>query len=138
MTQGPPSQVRSLQSAHITFKGSSMAKRKTTIARNDERCTRCILCVLSCSLFNYGVFNPRKSFIRLNRNDHITQFGLSIDNGCKFCGERKRAFTHSDVIIVSKVSSAVTEYSYVHGWVNKGNFPPEKQERFGIKQWMKQ
>lgn len=49
--------------------------------------------------------------MELDRNDRTTQFGLSIDEGCKLCGERKRAFTYSDVIIASKISSAVNEYS---------------------------
>ena len=68
-----------------------MEKRKRAIARNDDRCAGCMLCVLSCSLFNFGAFNPAKSFIRLDRNERKTRFRLSIDDGCKSCGECIRA-----------------------------------------------
>ena len=68
-----------------------MEKKKRKIARNDERCAGCALCVLSCSLFNFGVFNPEKSFIKLTRDDRTVQFGVSIDDGCKSCGECIRA-----------------------------------------------
>ena len=68
-----------------------MEKKKRTIARNNDRCSGCMLCVLSCSLFNFGVFNPDRSFIKLDRNERKTSFSLSIEDGCKSCGECIRA-----------------------------------------------
>lgn len=73
-----------------------MEKRKKKIAKNDDRCAGCMLCVLSCSLFNFGVFNPEKSFISLDRDDRTTRFALSINYGeCKSCGECIRACAYN-------------------------------------------
>jgi len=72
-----------------------MEKKKRKIARNDDRCTGCTLCVLSCSLFNFGVFNPEKSFIKLDKDDRTARFALSIDDGCKSCGECIRACAYT-------------------------------------------
>jgi ferredoxin len=68
-----------------------MEKRKRKIAINDNRCAGCTLCALSCSLINFSVFNPEKSFIKLARDDRTARFEVSIDNGCLSCGECIRA-----------------------------------------------
>jgi ferredoxin len=72
-----------------------MAKMKRKIASNDERCAGCMLCVLSCSLFNFGVFNLEKSFIKLARDDRTARFEVSLDDGCKSCGECIRACAYN-------------------------------------------
>jgi ferredoxin len=68
-----------------------MEKQRRKIARKDNRCAGCMLCVLSCSLFHFGVFNPDKSFIKLDRDDRATRFILSVSDDCKSCGECIRA-----------------------------------------------
>jgi len=66
-----------------------MVKRK--IARNDERCSGCLSCMLACSLFNFDVINPERSFINLDKDEETQSFAISIEEGCKFCGECVRA-----------------------------------------------
>jgi Fe-S-cluster-containing dehydrogenase component len=66
-----------------------MAKKKILI--NDERCSGCLSCVLACSLFNFDVINPEKSFINLDKDEGTQSFAISIEEGCKFCGECVRA-----------------------------------------------
>jgi formate hydrogenlyase subunit 6/NADH:ubiquinone oxidoreductase subunit I len=44
-------------------------------------------CILACSLFNFGVINPEKSFITLDKNEEKQNFTISVVDGCKFCGE---------------------------------------------------
>jgi ferredoxin len=68
-----------------------MEKKRKKILVSDERCAGCQLCVLSCSLANFGAFNPVKSLIKLDRDDRNTRFALSIGDGCKSCGECIRA-----------------------------------------------
>ena len=72
-----------------------MEKRKRKITSENNRCAGCALCMLSCSLFNFGAFNPEKSFIRLDRDDRATRYVLSIDGGCKSCGECIRACAYN-------------------------------------------
>ena len=60
---------------------------KKEILKNDENCAGCMLCVLSCSLFNFGVFSTEKSFIKLDKDDRTQRFTLSFDDGCISCGE---------------------------------------------------
>ena len=43
--------------------------------------------MFSCSLFNYDVINPEKSFIKLDKNDEKQSFTITVDEGCKSCGE---------------------------------------------------
>ncbi len=72
-----------------------MEKKKKTILKNDERCAGCKLCMLSCSFFNFGIFDPERSFIQLNKDDRHTRFHLSIDDdGCTLCGECIRACSY--------------------------------------------
>ncbi len=62
-----------------------MAKKK--ILRNDEQCSGCMSCMLACSLFNFDVISLDKSFIKLHKDDETQSFTISIDEGCKSCGE---------------------------------------------------
>jgi Fe-S-cluster-containing dehydrogenase component len=66
-----------------------MAKRK--IARSNERCSGCLSCTLACSLFNFDVINPERSFIKLDKDEGTQTFAISIDEECKSCGECVRA-----------------------------------------------
>ena len=66
-----------------------MAKRK--IARNDERCSGCLSCALACSLFNFDVINPERSFIKPDWDEETHSFAISIDEACKSCGECVKA-----------------------------------------------
>lgn len=68
-----------------------MEKKKKTILKNDEHCAGCMLCMLSCSFRNFRIFNPDKSFVRLDKDERHTRFHLSIDDGCTLCGECIRA-----------------------------------------------
>ncbi|HOP86312.1 MAG TPA: 4Fe-4S dicluster domain-containing protein [Syntrophorhabdaceae bacterium] len=61
-------------------------KRGKKIRINNDNCAGCMLCVLSCSFFNAGVFNPEKSIIKINKNDKTLKFTLKITVGCKMCG----------------------------------------------------
>ena len=67
-----------------------MAERKK-IVRNDERCSGCLSCTLACSLFNFDLINPERSFIKLDKNERTQSFAISIDEGCKLCGECVKA-----------------------------------------------
>ena len=40
-----------------------------------------MLCVLSCSLFNFGVFSTEKSFIKPDKDDRAQRFTLSFNDG---------------------------------------------------------
>jgi NAD-dependent dihydropyrimidine dehydrogenase PreA subunit len=62
-----------------------MARKK--IARNNERCSGCLSCALACSLFNFDVINPERSFIKLDKDEKTQSFVISIEEGCKLCGE---------------------------------------------------
>ena len=66
-----------------------MVKRKIT--RNDERCSGCLSCMLACSLFNFDVINPERSFIKLDVDEGKQTFAISFDEGCKLCGECVKA-----------------------------------------------
>ena len=61
------------------------AKKK--IVRNDERCSGCLSCALACSLFNFDVINPERSFIKLDEEERTQSFAISIGEGCRLCGE---------------------------------------------------
>ncbi|MFA7467489.1 MAG: 4Fe-4S binding protein [Desulfotomaculaceae bacterium] len=53
-----------------------------------ERCIGCSTCVLTCSLVHYGVFDPARASIRVDRDDFAGVFELcfsSTCNGCKQC-----------------------------------------------------
>jgi NAD-dependent dihydropyrimidine dehydrogenase PreA subunit len=60
---------------------------KKTILKNHERCSGCMSCILACSLFNFDVVNPEKSFITLDKNEEKQSFTISVSEGCKLCGE---------------------------------------------------
>jgi Fe-S-cluster-containing dehydrogenase component len=62
-----------------------MAKKK--ILTNHEQCSGCMSCILACSLFNFNVVNPEKSFITLDKDDERQSFTISVAEGCKSCGE---------------------------------------------------
>jgi MinD superfamily P-loop ATPase len=44
-------------------------------------------CILACSLFNFNVVNPEKSFIKLDKNEERQTFTISVAEDCKSCGE---------------------------------------------------
>ncbi len=62
-----------------------MAKKKIKI--NNEKCSGCMSCVLACSLFNFNVINPEKSYITLDKDHERQTFTIFIAEGCKSCGE---------------------------------------------------
>jgi Fe-S-cluster-containing hydrogenase component 2 len=62
-----------------------MARKK--IHRNVERCTGCSLCVVACSMANFGAFSLERSYINLEKDDKVQQFALTISDECTLCGE---------------------------------------------------
>lgn len=70
-----------------------MAKKQ--IIKNHEQCTGCMVCMLSCSLFNFDVINPEKSFIKLDKDGETQSFMISVEEGCKSCGECIKACAYN-------------------------------------------
>ncbi len=61
-------------------------KKVKKINIDSNNCAGCMLCALSCSFFNTGVFNPKNSIIKIYKNDKTQRFRLKIGNACKMCG----------------------------------------------------
>lgn len=68
-----------------------------------EKCTGCCVCELICSSYHYGEYNPKKSFIKIFKNEemciNIPLLSVRCDlcNGeemcTKWCPERILTFT---------------------------------------------
>lgn len=56
---------------------------------NRELCRGCRICELACSFFNFGVFNPKKSRIRVTK---LEEPGIDIPVVCRQC-EKCRPIT---------------------------------------------
>lgn len=72
-----------------------MARKQ--IVRNAEQCTGCSLCVVACSLHNFGTFSLQKSHISVEKDDRVQRFTLTISDGCTVCGECVRACAYGAI-----------------------------------------
>ena len=61
-------------------------KEKNVIFHADK-CTGCRICELTCSEYNQGEYNPKRSFIRIMANDEASVYIPILDIQCKFCGK---------------------------------------------------
>jgi carbon-monoxide dehydrogenase iron sulfur subunit len=52
-----------------------------------DRCTGCSICELVCSMAKHGVYNPKKSYIRVLRNWEMDVNIVALDLHCDFCNE---------------------------------------------------
>ncbi len=74
-----------------------------------DRCTGCGVCELVCSMAKLGEYNPKKSHIRIMRNDEfdthipVIQYG---NDRCDLCGECVRACP-TGVIRIVKPEEAI-------------------------------
>lgn len=58
-----------------------------TVIVDMDKCTGCRLCELICSLEQFGVCNPQKSYIRVLRNEDMDVNIPAVSVQCDFCGK---------------------------------------------------
>jgi anaerobic carbon-monoxide dehydrogenase iron sulfur subunit len=63
----------------------SNATEQVLIVDND-RCTGCEICAMTCSMTKFGEYNPQKSHIKVIKNWYLDVNIPSIDMGCDYCG----------------------------------------------------
>lgn len=49
---------------------------------NKDRCTGCRVCELTCSVEHFGVYNPKKSRIKVKRNSVPGKYNIYVCNYC--------------------------------------------------------
>lgn len=52
---------------------------------NPQLCTGCRACMLACSFAFFGVFNPSKSYIIIERNEEEGTFDIKFISRCVPC-----------------------------------------------------
>jgi len=65
-------------------RSTMVAQKKLVI--DESRCRGCRTCQLACSIKKYGVFNPSKAFIRIERNIETGRTCPVVLSGCDMCG----------------------------------------------------
>ena len=61
------------------------ASKEMTVIFSADKCTGCRICELTCSNYNQGEYNPKKSFIRIMANDEAGVYIPILDIQCTFC-----------------------------------------------------
>lgn len=63
-----------------------MKKALGRLMLNALKCRGCLSCQLACSFAKYGLFNPLKSHIRIERDVETENTYPVIDSECDLCG----------------------------------------------------
>jgi carbon-monoxide dehydrogenase iron sulfur subunit len=65
-------------------------------------CTGCRACALACSFEYFKVFNPKRAYINVIRDEEHGTFDIIIKNGCIPCKICEDSCAYNALIFVSK------------------------------------